>query len=637
MLHKKLFMLLLTVILNAYAQDDIEALLDSYQDESKLSKITRKDSAGFVDVYTRDELEKMQVHTLQDVFKSIPGFTLTRGVNNIPSFLKPTSSNISSTSARFYINDHDMTSTSFGSAAHIWGDMPIEYIDHIEIYKATASIEFGNETAPLIFKVYTKTALREEGGKVRLVTADNGSLNLDLYHAKSFDNDFSYFVYSNKSDIDKNRYTNEFDSKNYIIKSDKSAYNLYANFAYKDSTLELGQYAKTADSFLGIGSYKTPTDGTLEARHSYIHFTEKFDNNFKIELAYDNLKYDRTYCDENNMSIVYPPSRESINNYNIIFSDEIITAIVEKTFKNSKNKLLVGAFYKYKSFEEKGRFSDVRKSFYYENKQTNRLDLFSIYAEENYFFSDTFQFVASLKGDFFRYKKDVDPQNKYIARVGFIKNVENFQLKSFYSLSYIPASFIQLYNSENIPYKANPHLKYMDIDLFGLSLKYKNQRHEVEVIVVRNGIDNRVTYDPSTTNGYVNLADPMSYSRLELKYSYLIDRDNKIYFDYFTGRNSKGMELSPSFGINVKSFNSFGKFDLYNEFIYKNSYELAGIKVDYSLDYTMALKYHFDDDLSVGFRGENILNRGFEQVYKGLSYSIPVTDRRFWVNMEYLF
>jgi iron complex outermembrane receptor protein len=53
-----------------------------------------------------------------------------------------------------------MSSSSFGSAFMVWGEMPIEYIDHIEVYKGSSSVEFGNEVASTIIKLYTKKAQR---------------------------------------------------------------------------------------------------------------------------------------------------------------------------------------------------------------------------------------------------------------------------------------------------------------------------------------------------------------------------------------------------------------------------------------------------------------------------------------------
>jgi iron complex outermembrane receptor protein len=83
----------------------------------------------------------MQVKTLQDILKIIPGFTLSKTSNNLTSISKPTLPNIDLTALRLYINDHDMSSSSFGSAFMVWGEMPIEYIDHIEVFKVVKQLQ----------------------------------------------------------------------------------------------------------------------------------------------------------------------------------------------------------------------------------------------------------------------------------------------------------------------------------------------------------------------------------------------------------------------------------------------------------------------------------------------------------------
>ena len=263
---KKLLLLSLFAgtLLSLQAADDFTSLLNKYKADSDLSKITKRESAGLVEIYTRNELEVMQVKTFDDILKIIPGLHYTRTTNNLSSLSKPTTSTIQLTSVRLYINDHDMSSSSFGSAFLIWGELPLEYIDHIEVYKGSSSIEFGNETASMIIKLYTKTPQREEGGKVRLFTDTQGSADIDTYVASS-QGDFSYFAYANFHTIQRENYYNQYEDNQYTISSDRKGRNLYANIQYKDLRVELGSYAKQSDSFLGIGIHKTPTGGDLKA------------------------------------------------------------------------------------------------------------------------------------------------------------------------------------------------------------------------------------------------------------------------------------------------------------------------------------------------------------------------------------
>ncbi len=190
---KKILLFLLFFSFAMEAKESLSDLLALYKEKNDLSKITKKEAAGLLNIFTRDDLEKMQARTLMDVLKTLPDIYVGRNYMNLTTLTRPTMQHMPSTAVRLYINDHDMTSASAGSAFLVWGHMSIEYIDHIEVYKATSSIEFGNENALLIVKLYTKSASRENGGKVRL-TADNlGSFETDVYYAQQVDDDLSYF------------------------------------------------------------------------------------------------------------------------------------------------------------------------------------------------------------------------------------------------------------------------------------------------------------------------------------------------------------------------------------------------------------------------------------------------------------
>jgi iron complex outermembrane receptor protein len=617
-------------VTNALAED-LSTLLHQYEANSDLSNITKSESAGFLEVYTRRDLERMQVQTLQDILRIIPGFTLNRTSNNLLGFSKPTTPNIDATAVRLYINDHDMSSTAFGSASLIWGEVPLEYIDHIEIYKGSSSIEFGNECASFIIKLYTKTAQRELGKKVRLSADNKQSINFDAYVASTQDN-LSYFAYGNLHNINRTHYTNYYNGKSYDFKSDHEGHNLYANLNYKNTTIELGSYAKRADSFLGIGTHRTPTGGDLDAYQHYIHLTHKLRNGLKLQLSYDSLSYEREYKDPNGIGVANLPI---LSDYLIKFDDDIASVMAEQRFTFEKHSFLVGGFVKQKRFREHGEF--IGQTVNHTNNFKNSLLLSSAYVEYNYDYDSDTRFVASLKDDYFHYSKDIKTNNEIIARFGVIKNINKLQLKTFFTKSYIPTPFYKLYNPENKPYKANPNLKNANLSIFSASLRYKTKKQVVEFLFTANRIDDYVLYDRSTTYGYFNSNETLKYNYYELNYSYFFDIDNKLLVSFFTGKHSKDGIFSPRYNATVRLFNRYKKFDIYNEFIYKSAYDNANIAMDASLDFNAAVKYHASEDLSLGLRAENILNDSYENAYRGYSSAIPVNDRKIWLTMEYLF
>ena len=631
--YSLLFFLGLFLITSLYAED-LDTLLTGYKKESDFSKITKRDTAGLLDLYTRDDLEHMQARNLLDILKTIPGVYLSRSTNNLTVLATPSIRQISLSYARLYINDHDVTSTSFGSAFLVWGELPIEYIDHIEVYKATSSMEFGNENAALIIRLYTKNAQHDSGSKIKLLADNMGSLNADIYTTDTLENGISYFAYGNIDNINRTVYHNEYNNHTYDFKSNKDGYNLYGDIQYKTLDVQVGAYSKRSDSFIGPGIYKTPTGGELDATHRYIHITNNFTNNIKLQLSYDALSYNRTYEDPNGIRVANTPI---LNKYCIVFDDEIYSAIIEKTIQTQNNKLLLGGFYKSKSFQANGHYRDTNLTYSHSNSFSNRLNLYSLYAEDTYNIDETMHIIASVKGDFYRYEKEVDAQNEYLARIGGIKTFKNIKIKLFYSQGYIPLEFYKIYNPENIPYKTNPHLKTTQTEVYSSTIEYKQKNSVLSFDFARVTSKNLIYYDRTTSNGWQNNNDTIWKNLFQLNYTYNFDLNNKIVTNFVYGNNETHYINSPSYEAVIRSFNKYKKFQFYNELIYQTSYTLYNVYVDASYDFTSAIKYQYTDDLTFGFKGENIFNKGYENSYRGLAFSIPVNDQKFWLSLEYSF
>ena len=632
----KFFIFLLNLIFLAVIEtyaEDLNELLKIYKKESDLSRITKREAAGNLTLYTRDDLERMQAHMLIDVLRTVPGFHVYRGINGLTLMSPPTYGAIPPTTIRLYINDHDMTSSSFGSAMLIWGEMPIEYVDHIEVYKTSSSIDFGNESGVLVIRVYTKQALRDNGSKARVMADQKGSFELNLYNSEVFDNDFSYFVFANADDYKRERYYNEFEGKKYAFKNDRHGYNLYGNIQYKKSKFEIGKLYKKSGSFLGIGKHKTPTDGNLHAYHFYTHFTQEFENDIKLQLSYDAMNYERSYVDPNGISIADPSSqsgRRSVSNYDIEFKDEVYGAIIEKRVRYEKNSITLGAFYKYKKMEEEGRFDSLQ------TPQTgNGYDLYSIYAEEGYDFDEKTRFILMAKGDFYRYKKEVDSADELVARVGITKDIDRFRFKLFYTDTYLPNSFYSIFNPSRTPYVANPHLKHAQIKIGSFSATYGQEKWDVKFFMSHHSMKDGVIY----RGKFQNSDKTAKFYRYELSGHYYFNPFNTLFCSLFTGTNDKDLLRSPKYGASFRLDDTFGKVDLYNELRYTSSYtdSFYNIYVPYTLDWTLAAKYHVTKDFSAGVRGENLLDRSYYVVYRGYSKPIQSYDRKIWINLEYLF
>jgi len=629
--------LIVCLLLSILEAEDLHNLLAGYKQDAELSKITKRDSAGLVEVFTRNDLEKMQVRTLEDVLKVVPGIYLRRSVNNLSLGVPPSENSAPVSFSRLYINNHDVTSSSFGSAALFWGKMPIEYIDHIEIYEATSSMEFGNENAAFIVRLYTKKALRENGSKVALGVNNLGSSDLNVYTAQVTNNDFSYFAFGHFNDTQRKKYQTVYNNHLYEYKSGNKGYNAYGDIQYKKWRFELNLYQKDEDGFIGIGTHKTPDgNGGLNGKSGYLHISRKFANDFTLQLAYDKLDYKRTYSDSNGIQATNMPI---INHYGLDFDDDIYSIILEKRFKTQNNSLLLGGFYKYKAFEANGEFYDLNQSYYHANNYSNALALSSLYLEDKYDISRNLQLIGSLKEDFHHYEKEVKSQNEFLLRAGFIYKKREYKLKAFYSNGYTPLAFYQIYNPENIPYKANPQLDPTKVDLYSCALKREMKKQEITFkFLYARTRSALVVYDRTTANGWINISAPSYLSFYELHYTYNFDLQNKLKVIATYAVNNEHKNTSPAYNVIASGLNTYKKFDFYNSLNYKSSYTSSyGPYVKSSVEVTSAVKYHYTQDFSIGIKGENIFNSARRSRYKGVGYGIPYTQQNFWCNLEYLF
>lgn len=629
------FTFLLTDISLANSHN-LKTLLKNYADESKLSKKTKKDTSGALYLYTREMLDKMQAKNLRDVLKTIPHVNLYQNVVNIPTISIASYGELPSGAVRIFINDHDMTSTAYGSGFLNWGDMNIEYIDHIEIYKGTSSIRFGSETAPIVIKLYTKLASREVGAKIRAMADDKGSTIFNVYDAKIINDNLSYFIYGNFRNINNDKYHKNYQNENYTYNRDHNNYNLYANVAYGKWLFETGVMNKKSDGFIDIGYHQTPSGSDMNVKHKYFQLSKTFSNDYKINISIDNIEQSRNSIDPNGLNV----KGILATDYSANTKDNIYSITIDKTVSLGGNdSLFFGGFYKYKTINASGNLlNDKNSSIYYSNAIKNSIDYYAVYAEERHKFNQNISFISSFKQEYHKYEKDMNSFNKLNYKFVLRYKNSKFLSRVSYAKSFIPVQLYQVIYPLSVPYRVNSNISISNNSILLFVNKYNFNRGYINFILGKTYIKNPIVYNPNSSSGYVNMYGFTSKNEfLELTYHYDFDSSNNFDLTFYDSNNNISKMPSPQYGVVGKIFNSYNKIDFYNELVYKSSYKSFGIKLKNSYDWTSAIKYHASEDFSIGIRGENILNRGLKQAYRGIPYPIPVVEQKFWLNLEYLF
>ena len=603
--------------------DSLKALLTLYQEKSKLSNITKQESAGVLEIIDQERIHMSQARTLKDLFKTISILHYVRTPNNMDIFLFGSGSYLDTSSVRLYINDHDVTSASFGSALLIWGDMPVEFIDHIEIYKGTSSIDFGNEVGVLVIRVYTKLAQREEDQKVRLTKDSRGGESLDYYYAHTLSDSSTLFAYASAfKENAKDRLRD-----GYRIDGDRKEGTFYLDYRHDLWRMESGYIDKRSDPFLGNGKLYHPIGGGLDAYHGYVHLTRSIEDG-KVELSYDRLHYDRTYLDADGTYT----SKGYVRDYRIWFEDEIYSIAAKRRFVAGKLSTLIGGFFKIKETESKGRFDAMRSEW------SNRLYQSSLYLEERYDLLSTLSFIGSVKLDSYRYEHGNDGLRPTL-RVGAIYKEEEWMAKLFASRVFIPPAMYKLYSKEGLPFRGNEGLKFKKVDLVTASLEKSSERWEIFCKTGTHLLKNTLYFDPRF--GGCHTSDRgVRTAFMEIGGRYHFSPNDWLRVDMSKNKNSKG-NFSPSFKTIMQLYNRHDRWELYNSLIYYGPYTHHYIggsdRVDGALCYNIAVRYDVSDDLSVGLRGENVLHDGLKWGYRKTKDLYPITDRRFILNVEYRF
>ncbi|MCD6190782.1 MAG: Plug domain-containing protein, partial [Sulfurimonas sp.] len=229
----KALLLILIFISLSYAEG-IDSLLTDYEKESELSNKTKDESAGNLIVYTRDDLERMQVETLKDILKSFRFFPYAENRTSHPDILSQDPLSYASKSVRIYLNETELITSITGNGFFLFGDMEMDFIDHVEIYEGFPSFDFGVEPATTVIRLYSKTAEHDEGGRVKVTIDNKGANKQNVYYADKTD-DISYFMYANHTGKKQDTYEHHGET----LGRDKETNRFYGSLSTQNHNVEL--------------------------------------------------------------------------------------------------------------------------------------------------------------------------------------------------------------------------------------------------------------------------------------------------------------------------------------------------------------------------------------------------------------
>ena len=608
---------------------DMPTLIEDYQQASELSLKTKNENAGNLVIYTRDDLERMQALTLKDLLKTLRYFSYSENKLAQGDMLNLDSFSNQSNGIRLYLNEHELLSPLYGSGFSNFGDMELGFIDHVEIYTGFPSFEFGIAPATVVIRLYTKTAKHDEGGKVKLLGGTYGSHLASAYYTDSFD-DFDYFAYVGEYNNDRKSYNNDGSNLN----RDQNRKRFYGSLSTENHTFEVHAVKSDNDAFMGNFDEThnfNIVDNSLE--HNYISvssYSEFMDKSLDLKLLYtsQNSEIEENLRLKRNTAI-------NISSYDKTQEDSF-TASLEKKWQLNAHTLSLGLQYRYKNFDiEDGTFNGTSTPF---NQTFDNEQIYSIYLQDLYQLNENNALVFSIMGQSYKRGGNVDEPTPSQLRLGYIYTGTNFSAKTTLSSQ---------------EFAVEP---YMIIDARNGNTNLKSERYNSiaqEFIYVTNATINNLIFSyarlsdyPLITNRPVggtprweNSDEDLDIFTSTYEFTYLYSKKDKLEFslNYSYADSVYTQDKAKALSSLLRSLNTFGKFDIFNEFWVIDPAYYSSIRLDYSA----GVIYHATQDFSLQLKGENIFDRAQERDYYDINnqkfFSMSVIDPKIWFGLEYLF
>lgn len=604
------------------AERNLDSLLSEYREAEELYIDTKESMNGHITLFSRADLDKMQAYTLNDVLKTIRMFTLKSTKFGMNAIVKAPYSENSMSSVKIFIDSYELTSLTSATGLSQLGKMGLNFIDHIEVYQASNAVAFMGEPGNMVIKLYTKDPARENSAVLQASGDSRGGTRAQIIDAGAY-GEYQYLANLDISSYSPRKY--DVPGNEHKLSKDGRRGQLYLNLQKKgDFILELGAALSEDDMFYGFGP--SIQDGEIFTTTAYVQFTKYFDNDIMAILSttYENL--DISNSDSTGFLL---QNLSTCKDLDITVGSTTHSAIVQKRFTYKDNDIRFGAQIKLKSIDLKEfKNNGLDDNLILGPKDIN---IYMFFFEDAYSVTKNTAITVGAKYD--RYDNRIDTSANTVLRLGHITLLDDTtSLRSFIQKGYVYPVFSQMTFSPL--YLPNPELKAAKTLVAKIELEKKIGDLTMTLGAGGSKSKDGIVFNPSA-NMYVNNSDNSDFGMYTLNLGYRFDADNKIIAEFFKAYK-QNKEFSSDSGALLQIYNTIGRFDIYNELIYRSAYVgLDGTKIDSGLDYTFGAIYRYDKNLDIKIKGENLLGRASQTGINGLK--VNPYDRRAILTVEYMF
>lgn len=600
----------------------LDDLLSQYREASELSHETKRDTSGHITVFTRSDLDKMQAYTLNDVLKTIKMHTLMATKFGMSTLVKTPYSEKTVSSIKIFIDSFEVTSVTSGTGLTQFGKMGLNFIDHIEVYQASNAITFNGEPGSMVIKLYTKEPSRENATALQASVDSRGGSRAQVIEANRFEG------YTYLANLDVSNYN----SKEHIIPDgselsrDGKRGQFNFNLAKKDDfKVEVGSAIEKDEMFSGFG--RSIDGGEFYTKNFYAQFTKYFEGNIQLIL---NASYENIDMTNRDSAGIVLQDNSTSNFLEIQNGSEVYNAILEKRHTQGDHELLFGTQLKMRNLTiEKLKSDGVDKELVIGPKDLN---IYMLYFEDAYNINSDNVLTFGAKLDYYD-NHQISASTQNVLRLGYLSDLsKTTSVKAFVQKGY----FYPLFSETTFSpfYYTNANLESAKTLISKVELEHHIDELTLKIGGAATKTKNGIKFDP-ISKMYFSSPEKSTFGQYYINATYTFDADNKVIAEYFRAYK-EGPEYSPDNGALLQLYSRAGKFDIYNELVYRSSYTgVYNQKINTGIDYTAGAIYHYSKQLDLKLKGENLFDKATQIGINGLK--IAPYDRRVILTLEYIF
>jgi iron complex outermembrane receptor protein len=618
---------------------ELDALLDAYEKESEKSLKSVDEKLGHVFIYSQEDIRLMQYQRLGDILKELPLINYNTNRFGTPSLSLAGSKTTVSGFFRFFLNDQEISSAYTQSPFLNWGDLPLDFVESVEVYYGDSSFALGNDTGIYFIRIYTKKAHKENGGELVGRVLSTGSNSQSLLHSFTLENGWSYMAFFNRDKICWDQ-----DYKDKTLHNDSTRRYAYLDLSKENTSIRLGYSDLKKEPYMGFALDVAPDEGEFRSRDAFINISHALleDGSLKTRFSYsrNDLKYEEQNPEGIGLLPVIdwsspPTTIPKVFGEDITFSK--LDAYVAKEFSLSSHAILAALNFSQKTYDLKTRQNTnfLNQTTYdtrYHDFDKERV--YSFLLQDAYALRDDLTLVANAKID--RYERDgfLEDSTEYLLRAGGIYTPnELLGFKTFYTQTYIPPSFFNI-DMADANHKQMESQKYKFFTFEGVAAV---ENSKLSLLYNRGTIDDFVYFTPV---GFINIGWQIRVQSLTLQYEHKFTPSDTFKMNYYVTKLSETINNSDRGGM-AKYMGSYGDFSYFTSLIYRNGFSYYEAKADDSFDLSLGLGYSPTKDLQLQLKGENLLDDGRMSVFQagigGENFTLNDDERRVSLSAKWVF